>query len=437
MDLDELLGKSFVCECGRRHQAGVHKFIYEQGVMNRLGRILKGYSRRRRIQIIADERTWQVAGKAAQQVLYNDEWDVKKVIVPDRNGRRPECDSETLEQLKSRLEPNCFLLAVGSGVINDLTKWAAFEKGVSYAVVATAASMNGYAAANVAAFIDGVKKLIRARPPLIVIAEPSIIENAPYELTTAGFADAIAKSQSIADWWMNKFIFDEYICPLCSRLMNGPDEYFIERPELLKARESKAVLSLFTTLFYSGVAMTLAGSSAPASGAEHLLSHTLDIMARLDGGPNDLHGRQVGLGTIFSAALYERLGKINYPQFVPLPEEIDKEFWGPIAGAVAGEYSKKIEKFYTIRQKLSMPGDWQRLMYTVRPGLRKAGEVKRLLTRAGAPGSIGELGFSRQRVHRAMQHMHEIRARFTVIDLAWAAGILPGEYDDLIDEWLL
>jgi glycerol-1-phosphate dehydrogenase [NAD(P)+] len=439
MDLKELLGKSFECECGRRHQAGVHRFIYEQGVMNRLGRVLKSYSKKRRLQIIADERTWQVAGKAAQQNLYNDGWDVKKVIVPDRNGHRPECDSQTLQELKSRLEPNCFLLATGSGVINDLTKWAAFEKDTSYAVIATAASMNGYAAANVAAFIDGVKKLVRARPPVVVIAEPGIIENTPFELTTAGFADAIAKSQSIADWWMNKFIFDEYICPLCSRLMNGPDEHFIEKPELLKARESKVISSLFKTLFYSGVAMTLAGSSAPASGGEHLLSHTLDMMARLDPDESgaELHGRQVGLGTIISAALYERLGKINYPQFVPMPEEIDKEFWGPISDAVAGEYSKKLEKFDTVRQRLSMPGDLQRLMYTLGPSLRKAGEVKQLLTRAGAPVSIRELGFSRQRVSRAMLHMHEIRARFTVVDLAWATGILPGGCDELIDQWLL
>jgi len=439
MDLEKLLGNGFDCECGKRHEAGVREFIYEQGTINRLGRILKSYSKKRRLQIVADERTWQVAGKAAQQNLYNDGWDVKKVIVPDRQGRRPDCDGETLQELKSQLEPNCFLLAAGSGVINDLTKWAAFEKETRYAVFATAASMNGYAAANVAAVIDGVKRLIRARPPVVVLAEPGIIENAPYELTTAGFADAIAKSQSIADWWMNKFIFDEYICPLCSRLMNGPDEYFIEQPEKLKTCETKAISSLFRTLFYSGVAMTLAGSSAPASGGEHLLSHTLDMMARLDPDESgtELHGRQVGLGTILSAALCERLNRINYPEFVPVPKEIDKEFWGRISNAVAGEYSKKTEKFDTLRQRLSMPGDWQRLMYTVGSSLRKAGEVKQLLTSAGAPGSIGELGFSRQRVRRAMLHMHEIRARFTIVDLAWAVGILPGKCDELLDEWLL
>ena len=435
--MEKLLNSDFDCECGQRHEPGVRQFIYEKGALNRLGRVLKNCSKRPRLQIIADERTWEVTGKTAQQNLYNDGWDVQKIIVPDRDGHRPECDGKTLQELKSRLEPNCFLLALGSGVINDLTKWAAFEKDTRYAVIATAASMNGYASANVAPFIDGVKTLIRARPPVVVIAEPDIIENAPYELTTAGFADAIAKSQSIADWWMNKFIFNEYLCPLCSRLTSGPDEYFIENPEKLKARESKAISSLFKTLFYSGVAMTLAGSSAPASGGEHLLSHTLDMMSRLDGEPKDLHGRQVGLGTILSAALYEKLNEMNYPKFVPVPKEIDKDFWGPIGDAVAGEYSKKTEKFDTLRQRLSMPGDWQRLMYTVRPGLRTAGEVKQLLKRAGAPGSITELGISRERVRRAILNMHEIRARFTVVDLAWAVGILPEKCDELIDKWLL
>ncbi len=439
MNWEELLGKSFDCECGRRHQAGVQELVYEQGAIDRLGDILNGYSDQRRIQIVADIRTWEVAGKAAQKALKNDGWDVKTAIVPDRNDRRPVCDSVTLRELEDCLEDDRLLLAVGSGVINDLTKWAAFEKEVSYGVVATAASMNGYAAANVAAVTDGVKRLIRARPPVVVLAEPGIIENAPFELTTAGFADAIAKSQSISDWLMNNFLFDEYYCPLCSRLMSGPDEYFIEQPERLKNRESKAVSSLFRTLFYSGVAMTLAGSSAPASGGEHLLSHTLDMMARLD--PDEsgskLHGRQVGLGAILSAALYERLSEIKKPNFVPVPLEIDRKFWGPISNAVAEEYSNKTAKFDIIRQKLSKPGEWRKLLELVKPGLRTAGEVKQLLKRAGAAGSISELGFSRERVRRAMLHMHEIRARFTVIDLAWATGILPGGCDELIDEWLL
>ena len=110
--------------------------------------------------------------------------------------------------------------------------------------------------------------------------------------------------------------------------MNGPDEYFVEHPEKLKDRKSKAVSSLFKTLFYSGVAMTLAGSSAPASGGEHLLSHTLDMMAQLDDGPTELHGRQVGLGAILSAAIYEKLSEIKVPNFAPVPEGIDGDFWG-------------------------------------------------------------------------------------------------------------
>jgi len=439
MDLEKLLGKSFDCQCGRRHQAGVREFVYEQDAIGRLGRILKNYSKERRIQIVADERTWEVAGKAAQQALKDDGWDIKTAIVPDREGKGPVCDSATLQELENFLEPKRFLLAVGSGVINDLTKWAAFEKETSYAVVATAASMNGYAAANVAPIIDGVKKLIRARPPLIVIAEPGIIENAPFELTTAGFADAIAKTQSIADWRMNYFIFNEYFCPLCSKLMTGPDEYFTEHPEKLKARESKAISSLFKTLFYSGVAMTLAGSSAPASGGEHLLSHTLDMMARLDldESGTELHGRQVGLGTILSAAVYERLSEIEKPDFVPVPKEIDKKFWGRTADAVTEEYSKKTAKFDIIRQRLSEQGRWRKLLELVRPGIRTAGQVKQLLKRAGAAGTINELGFSRQRIRQAVLHMHEIRARFTVIDLAWTTGILPGRCDELIDQWLL
>ena len=61
--------------------------------------------------------------------------------------------------------------------------------------------------------------------------------------------------------------------------------------------------------------MTLQGSSLPASGGEHLVSHTLDMMSHVDGVPHDLHGRQVGVSTILVAAMYERALAIETPIF--------------------------------------------------------------------------------------------------------------------------
>ena len=135
--------------------------------------------------------------------------------------------------------------------------------------------MNGYSAANVAAGIEGVKVVVRAKAPFAVIAEPSIIENAPDEMATAGFADTSAKYQSTADWVMNKFLFDEYYCDYCARILKSLEGFYLTNPEDIKNKKPAAIKGLFDALFWTGIAMTLVGTSAPASGAEHLLSHGL------------------------------------------------------------------------------------------------------------------------------------------------------------------
>ncbi len=105
--------------------------------------------------------------------------------------RLPEGEEEP-QEITTVVQPD-LVVAVGSGVINDLSKWAAFQLGIPYLVVATAASMNGYSSANVAPTMGGVKMLIEARAPRAVIAEPRIIEQAPYAMTAAGFGDTIGR----------------------------------------------------------------------------------------------------------------------------------------------------------------------------------------------------------------------------------------------------
>ena len=57
------------------------------------------------------------------------------------------------------------LVAVGSGTINDLCKYAAAKDGKPYVVFATAPSMNGYTSMNAAITVDGHKKTLPAATP--------------------------------------------------------------------------------------------------------------------------------------------------------------------------------------------------------------------------------------------------------------------------------
>ncbi len=443
MSLSELLGTSFDCGCGRTHRVPVRELVYGRSAVDSLAEILRrslGQTMPRRVAIVADVRTWDVCGDGTRRSLERAGLEVSRIIVPDRGGGGPVCDDATCRTLVERLRPlgPQLVVAVGSGVINDLCKWASFELKLPYVVVATAASMNGYSSANVAPTIAGVKMLIEARPPVAVVAEPAVIEQAPRKMTTAGFGDTIAKHQSNGDWIVNNLLLGEYHCGFCAGIVGNIEPLYLDHPEDIRDGKPDAIKGLFEALFWTGMAMTLVGTSAPASGGEHLLSHTLDMMAEVRGENHDLHGRQVGVGTLFSAALFERILAIESPVLGGRPPEVDAGFWRvpSVASAVRQQYDAKRQSWERVRRKMADPGVWDQLRTRVAAEVKSPQTIRDWLRRAGGATSTADIGCSRERIRSAILHMHEIRKRFTMIDLAWLAGVMPAATDDIIDLWL-
>ena len=436
MNLEKLLDSTFNCECGRSHNVPIRELIYAEDALEQLPGVLSNLVDGRRVVLVADRRTEEIAGLRARQILEEARWSVHQIIVPDDGRGGPVCDDTTHIWLNDRMPSADIALAVGTGVVNDLTKWTAFDKDVPYAVFATAATMNGFTAANVAPIINGVKILIRAQAPSAVFAIPSIIVDAPFELTTAGLGDAVAKPISTADWIFNHLFCGESFCRYCSEIINSLEPYYLDRPGDIIDRKPDAIKALFNALLYSGIAMTIIGTSAPASGGEHLLSHTLDMMSSVDGALHDLHGRQVGLGTIFASALYERIFKIDKPVCHPYSDNIDSKFWGPLAGNVRREYKQKIPMLKIICEKLDDGKTWYPFLTNAQKLARPPAQIKSCLRTAGAAHTFAGIGCSRERLLTAALHMHQIRKRPTIIDLAWILGIMPSAAGEIIDRWL-
>ncbi len=441
MELSGLLGTSFACDCGRVHQVPVRRFVYEHGAVAALPQIVRqDCGNARHVAVVADVRTWDVCGRQVEEVLRKAGINTDRIIVPDRPNAGPMCDDATVATVAEQLrgtQPD-LVVAVGSGVINDLSKWAAFQLGIPYLVVATAASMNGYSSANVAPTIGGVKMLIEARAPLAVLAEPRVIEQSPAEMLAAGFGDTIAKHQSTADWVMNRSLSGEYFCPFCAGIVTRLEPLYLDHPEDIRHGRPEAVAGLFEALFWTGMAMTLMGTSVPASGGEHLFSHTLDMIAEIRGERHDLHGRQVGLGTVLSATLYQRVLALDSPVLKPLPPTIEDRLWSvpSVAAAVTEQYQAKQQRLEPIRHKIAQRDLWDRLRTELAAEAKSPETIHTWLQRAGAAVSMADIGCSRERIKSAILHMHEIRKRFTIVDLAWLSGVLPEAADDLIDQWL-
>ena len=209
MDLFDELGSEVARELGSQRKLVPARLILAGDAAERLAAAVAEVVPRGRVGVLFDTRTRKVAGERCLAALARANLEPSAHLVADRGDRDPICDDATERRLLSELPELEFLLGVGSGTVSDLTKWVAFERGVPAAIFGTAASMNGYAAANVAPSIDGVKSLFSARAHRFVAADPAVLAAAPLRLTCAGLGDIIAKSVSTADWKMNELLFGE------------------------------------------------------------------------------------------------------------------------------------------------------------------------------------------------------------------------------------
>jgi glycerol-1-phosphate dehydrogenase [NAD(P)+] len=438
MTLERLLGSAFDCACGRRHESPTRRVLYGSGVAGRLdGLLAETIPAARRLVLLADRRTLDACGEACRRALVDAGREVSLLLLADGPRSGPVCDDTTRDELAARLPAGTdALLAVGSGVVNDLAKWLATDLRLPYAVVATAASMNGYTSSNIAPAVRGVKRVLMGAAPLAVAADPAVIRDAPFDLTAAGLGDVLARPVSATDWRLNHLLFEEYYCPFLAGLIREVEPGYWDAPDRLRARDPAALEALFMGLLYSGLSMTLAGTSFPASGGEHMTSHVLDMLALAHDGAHDLHGRQVGVGVIFAAALYERVLALESPEFRLVTEPTDAAFWGALAPVVEEEHVLKRARAERAVSRLRRPGAWDAIRADLAPMTRPAARLKQCLRDAGAAHRLADIGCTRAAFLEAVRHAHQMRERYTILDLARAVGVLPGAAEDIVDHYL-
>ena len=206
-------------------------------------------------------------------------------------------------------------------------------------------------------------------------------------------------------------------------------------PQDVLARRPEAIEALFQALLLTGAAMTMAETSSPSSGGEHLLSHCLDMMSAVDGVPHDLHGRQVGVGTILAAELYRRVLEVESPDFREPVTTVDLAFWGRFGKRVEERYAEKVERLKTARDQLARGHRWDELRAELQPMLRPPQLIQSCLKNGGAAWKAEHIGCDQERLLAAFRHAHEIRPRFTILDLARLAGVLPDAAEDIVHEW--
>ncbi len=193
-----------------------------------------------------------------------------------------------------------YLVGVGGGKAIDIAKMAAEDLGLGFVSVPTAASHDGIVSGRGSVPEGDTRHSVAAEPPVAVVADTELLADAPWELTTAGCADIISNYTAVMDWRLATRLKNVPYSEYAGALSEMTAEMLVDNADSIRPGLEESAWIVVKALVSSGVAMSIAGSSRPASGAEHLISHQLDRIS-----PGEaLHGHQVGVAAIMTAYLH-------------------------------------------------------------------------------------------------------------------------------------
>ena len=356
--IEELLGRSFHCDCGREHYVPIQQVVIGDDAIARMGEFVaqcESLARGPALKalLVADRNTYAVAGEAARKALERAGCDVDVLILGKTDGNvgsdqsagcnddagddqntagghdvldadegairkvlarlsdmpalaydsRAEIDFNDAAKVGSFRARYGFAVAVGSGTINDIVKYASFKAGVPYISVPTAPSMDGYTSSVAALLLGGFKKTLPAAPPLAVFADLSVLARAPSDMIAAGYGDLLGKLTAGSDWVLSRLVNGEYYCEFAANIARSIALECLEKSAEIKARTKAAIKSLTEGLVWSGIAMSMVGNSRPASGADHHILHYWEMKPLREGRPQPFHGVKVGVATVLSLLL--------------------------------------------------------------------------------------------------------------------------------------
>lgn len=304
----------------------------------------------------------------------------------------PEPLLATAQRLAAGLAGYDAALAVGSGTISDLVKYAAFLAKKPYVMLATAPSMNGYFSITASLKgADGHKVSHQAQLPVALFADVETLAQAPMRLIQSGLGDAICRSTAQADWLLSHLLIDS---------VYDPEPFQWMKPyELAAFAKPGAVEPLMQWLLIGGLGMTHCGGSYPASQGEHMLAHWLEENAPADT-PQSFHGEQIAVTTLIMAKIQTN---ILHQQTAP-----------QLKRAALPEKNLSAQHVVEINHRLHT--DWPTIKQKILEAFIAPEVLEATLKAAGAPTTPQALGWNKTLMNQALTHAPLSRNRLTFLD---------------------
>ena len=339
----------------------------------------------------------------------------------------PKPDVETVARVRAATAGADALVAVGSGTINDLCKYAAFLDRKPYVVFGTAPSMNGYTSVSAAITEHGHKKSLPAAAPVGVFLDLAVLAAAPPRMIRSGLGDSICRPTAQADWLLAHLLLGQSYRRAPFLLLEADEPALLPKAGALLAGDTGAMELLARTLVLSGFGMTICGGSYPASQGEHLISHYIDMLGDPAWVPS-FHGEHIAVTALTMARLQEAMLAGEAPVLSPtrLDEAALIRHFGPALGAScwAAFAKKAMDAPATAALNAKLKREWPEIRAALRQVMRPSAEMEAALKAAGAPTRPADIHIPEAFYRQAVLQAREIRDRYTFLDLAAESGRL-------------
>lgn len=273
----------------------------------------------KRCLIIADNNTWKAAGKELADILIQNGFLPQSCLLRDRTDEKIEADELAVGQamMSMELEPE-FLVACGSGVINDVTRFVSLAMGKPFISVGTAASMDGYTSVTAPMIFDRKKVHRHGNAPKILVLDTGILKKAPKEMTIAGFGDVYGKNIAKADWLISNIINGEDVDEEALGLITQALKKLTDNVDEIQKASDEGLKAIIEGLILAGITIFTTGQTRAVASVEHNQSHIWETRMLEARKPYASHGTTVGCSTGYYLRMYEYFKKLNI-------KELDKE----------------------------------------------------------------------------------------------------------------
>jgi len=387
-----------------------------------------------KFMLVADDNTYPILGRIVEKALADQDWDVKTVVL---TGDEIIPDEHFIMQVLVQADTeNRTYLAVGSGTLTDITRFASHRTKAPFISIPTAPSVDGYTSIGAPLVIDNLKQTVICQAPIAVFGNLPTLCAAPKPMIASGFGDILGKYTPEADWQLGHLLWNEtYDNTLAQRTRQAVESCTDHASEIGQATP-KGIRLLLDGLIETGLCMLEYGGSSPASGSEHHISHHLEMKIVWDNLPPVFHGAKVGVATLIIADYYEQIRQLSQAEVEEklvahtLPnrdEEIEriKAVYLPITPQLTKTQTPFLnlsaQEYELLKQKVI--DNWSQIQ-TIAQSVPSSQQLATWLREVGAVTDIKPLGFAEAEINRAIQNCHYLRNRFTVLKLSRMLGVL-------------